>query len=145
MLIAVLSDTHGRYPAKLPEMIKGADEIWHLGDVCDPGVLVEFEMIGPPVRVVLGNCDAELSWPLDLTLRRGGMEFFLTHIPPLRVPAEVQVVLHGHTHLPRDEMINGVRWLNPGCISDPRSRGTSFAWLEVEAGRLTRWDLVRLS
>lgn len=145
MLIAVLSDTHGRYPTKLPEFLKEADEIWHLGDVCDPEVLVEFELIGPPVRVVLGNCDAEISWPLDLTLRREWVEFFLTHIPPRRVPADVQVVLHGHTHLPRDETINGVRWLNPGCISDPRNMGTSFAWLEVEEGRLTRWDLVRLS
>jgi len=144
MLIAVLSDTHGRYPAKLPKMIKGADEIWHLGDVCDFGVLVEIEKIGPPVRVVMGNCDAEFSWPLDLTLRRGGIEFFLTHIPPRRVPTEVQVVLHGHTHVPRDETIDGVRWLNPGCISDPRGMGTSFAWLEVEEGRLTRWELVQI-
>lgn len=144
MRIAVLSDTHGHFPAKLPGLLAGADEIWHLGDVCDLGVLVEFELIGPPVRVVLGNCDVEITWPLDLTLRREGMEFFLTHIPPRRVPVGVQVVLHGHTHVPRDEMIDGVRWLNPGCISNPRGQGTSFAWLEVEGGRLTRWDLVRL-
>lgn len=144
MRIAVISDTHGHYPAKLPGLLKGADEIWHLGDVCDRSVLMEFEMLGPPVRVVLGNCDVEFSWPLDLTLRREGVEFYLTHIPPRRVPVDVQVVLHGHTHVPRDETIHGVRWLNPGCVSNPRGMGTSFAWLEVEEGRLTRWDLVRL-
>lgn len=144
MRIAVISDTHGRFPAKLPGLLKEADEIWHLGDVCDRTVLMEFEMIGPPVRVVLGNCDAEYSWPLDLTLRREGVEFYLTHIPPSRAPVGAQAVLHGHTHVPRDEVRGGVRWLNPGCVSNPRGMPPSFAWLEVEAGRLTHWDLVRL-
>ena len=144
MRIAVLSDTHERYPSSLPEMLKGADEIWHLGDVCDPRVLVEFELLGPPLFVVRGNCDSHYGWPLDLKLSREGVEFYLTHIPPSRAPDGVQVVLHGHLHVPRDEMVNGVRWLNPGCISNPRRMGTSFAWLEVKAGRLTSWDLVRV-
>lgn len=30
MRIAVLADTHDRYPAGLPERLRGADEIWHL-------------------------------------------------------------------------------------------------------------------
>jgi putative phosphoesterase len=144
MRIAVLSDTHERYPAELPEQLKGADEIWHLGDVCDPKVLVEFEILGPPLCVVMGNCDGHHGWPLDLKLCREGVVFYLTHIPPGRAPDGVKVVLHGHTHVPRDEVIDGVRWLNPGCISNPRAMGTSFAWMEVEEGRLTRWDLVRV-
>jgi putative phosphoesterase len=144
MRIAVLSDTHDRLPAALPPRLAEADEIWHLGDVCDPAVLVEFEQLGRPLCVVLGNCDSHLGWPLDLTLEREGVTFYLTHIPPSRAPRGVQAVLHGHTHVPRDEVIGGVRWLNPGCISRPRGMPPSFAWLEVVAGRLTRWDLVRV-
>ena len=39
MRIAVLADTHDRCPAGLPGRLRGADEIWHLGDVCDPATL----------------------------------------------------------------------------------------------------------
>jgi len=144
MRIAVFSDTHDRYPPKLPSRLRGADEIWHLGDVCAPTVLVEFEQLGPPLRVVRGNCDANEAWPLALELEREGVNFYLTHIPPNAAPAGVVAVLHGHTHVPRDEMLGGVRWLNPGAISRPGTGGASFAWLTVEPGKLTRWEVVRL-
>ena len=146
MRIAVLSDTHDRYPPSLPERLREADEIWHLGDVCAPQTLVEFEQLGPPVRVVLGNCDASFAWPLALELEREGVRFHLSHIPPPRAPRGAQVVLHGHTHMPRDETDpRRVRWLNPGCITRPnRGSPASCAWLTVERGTVTRWELVRV-
>lgn len=146
MRIAVISDTHDRYPADLPARLAAADEIWHLGDVCAPEVLVEFELLGKPLHVVLGNNEAHNLWPLDLTLKRGGARFFLTHIPPRRAPPGVQFVLHGHTHVPRDETdAGGVRWLNPGCISRPnRGAPASFAWLVIEPGCRPEWKLVRV-
>ena len=146
MRIAVLADTHNRYPPSLPERLRGADEIWHLGDVCAPEILVEFEQLGPPLRVVSGNCDAFAGWPLTLDLQREGVPFHLIHIPPARAPKGAGVILHGHTHVPRDETDPaGVRWLNPGCITRPnRGAPASFAWLTVEHGKLVRWQLVRV-
>lgn len=145
MRIAVIADTHNRYPPGLPRQLRDADEIWHLGDVCDPATLVEFELLGRPLRVVLGNNDSHLSWPVALELERGGLKFFLTHVPPQRVPKNAHVILHGHTHVPRDEMAGGVRWLNPGCISRPaRGFPPSFAWLEVSEGKITEWKLMAL-
>jgi len=146
MRIAVLADTHDRCPPGLPDRLKGADEIWHLGDVCEPGLLAEFEALGPPLQVVLGNCDWYPDWPLELRLERGGVRFLLTHIPPARVPRHVQVVLHGHTHVPRDETDpDGVRWLNPGCITRPRQGiPPSFAWLSVRPPGRIAWSLVPL-
>lgn len=146
MRIAVISDTHDRYPADLPARLSAADEIWHLGDVCAPEVLVEFELLGKPLHVVLGNNEAHNFWPLELTLERGGWRFFLTHIPPRRAPRGAQFVLHGHTHVPRDETdASGVRWLNPGCISRPnRGAPPSFAWLAIDPGCRPEWKLVRL-
>lgn len=143
MLIAVFADTHDRFPPDLPERLACADEIWHLGDVCRPGVLVEFAQTGKPLVVVQGNNDWESIWPLRLNLEREGVNFYLTHIPPRRAPASAQVVLHGHTHIPRDELdAGGVRWLNPGCITRPTGGvPPSFAWLEVKAGEIARWQI----
>jgi len=55
-------------------------------------------------------------------------------------------VLHGHTHVPRDETDEeGVRWLNPGCIARPRrDTGPTFAWLEIEKGKPPRWRLEKV-
>jgi putative phosphoesterase len=145
MRIAVISDTHDHFPPTLPGRLRGADEIWHLGDVCDPTTLVEFEQLGAPLRVVQGNCDAYPGWPLALELEREGVKFFLTHIPPERAPRGCKFVLHGHTHVPRDETIRGVRWLNPGSVARPRDGATaSFAWLTVAGGKRVSWEPVRL-
>lgn len=145
MRIAVISDTHDRFPASLPKKLRGADEIWHLGDVCEPMLLGEIASLGPPLRVVAGNCD-EHPWPLTLDLEREGVRFHLTHIPPSRAPLGAHAILHGHTHMPRDEIDPaGVRWLNPGCITRPRGGShASFAWLTLEPGKLFRWDVVRV-
>ena len=145
MRIAVISDTHDRFPPALPDRLRGADEIWHLGDVCAPATLVEFEQLGVPMQVVAGNCDAH-PWPLALNLEREGVRLHLVHIPPRRGPKGVRYVLHGHTHVPRDETDPlGVRWLNPGCITRPnRGAPASFAWLTVQRGKAPQWEPVPL-
>lgn len=124
----------------------GADEIWHLGDVCEPGVLAGFEQLGVPLHVVRGNNEAHNLWPAELILERAGFRFHLVHIPPRHAPPGVQAVLHGHTHVPRDETDpSGVRWLNPGCISRPnRGAPASFAWLTLGPGPEFGWKLVKL-
>jgi hypothetical protein len=60
------------------------------------------------------------------------------------VPPGLAAVLHGHTHVPRDELLAGVRWLNPGCITRPRGVEPTFAWLTVARGKLTSWEHVRV-
>ncbi|MFZ5497075.1 MAG: metallophosphoesterase family protein [Verrucomicrobiota bacterium] len=144
--IAVIADTHDRVPPGLPGRLAGADEIWHLGDVCDPGTLVEFAALGKPLHVVLGNNEWHSLWPLELRLERAGQAFHLVHIPPRHAPAGARFVLHGHTHVPRDETdARGVRWLNPGCISRPRDGSLpGFAWLTLRAGAPPEWKRVAL-
>lgn len=90
MRIAVIADTHDRYPPKFPQRLQAADEIWHLGDVCEPATLLAFELLGKPLFVVLGNNEAHDLWPLQLHLERAGLKFFLTHIPPGRAPPGVR-------------------------------------------------------
>ncbi|MCF3651086.1 metallophosphoesterase family protein [Synoicihabitans lomoniglobus] len=134
MRIAVISDTHDHMPPMLPGRLADADEIWHLGDVCDPDTLVELELLDIPLWTVAGNCDSWPTWPLHRRMERAGHTFHLEHIPLDRAPRGVTAVLHGHTHVPRDETdMLGVRWLNPGSASSPRYDGPpSFAWLTLD-------------
>ena len=143
--IFVMADTHDRLPPTIATLAKGSDEIWHLGDVCAESVLDLLRALGPPVSVVRGNCDDNDEWPLVVDLERNGVRFRLVHIPPSRPPPKVDVVLHGHTHVPRDEMKGGVRFLNPGCVTRP-SRGSlpSVATLEINADGTLRWSVKRL-
>ena len=142
--IFVLADTHNRLPQALSEMAKSADEIWHLGDVCAESILDEVRAIGPRVTVVRGNCDSNPNWPLVVDLVRGGLKLRLQHIPADHSPDDVDVVLHGHTHVPRHERRGKVLFLNPGCVTRANQGAPpSVAWLEIEDGKLN-WRLVPL-
>lgn len=143
--ILVLSDTHNHLPSKLDEFATGADEIWHLGDVCAPALLQEIAALGPPLTIVRGNCDSEMTWPLSVDLERNGVRFRLVHIPPSHPPGETDVLLHGHTHVPRDEMRGGVRFLNPGCVTRPnRGAPASVAHLDIATDGQLIWTLTKL-
>jgi uncharacterized protein len=140
--IFVLADTHDRLPANVSALAAKADEIWHLGDVCAEEVLDELRALGPPVKVVRGNCDSCHEWPLVMDLERDGRKFRLQHIPPTRPPDGVDVVLHGHTHVSRNERIGGVLFLNPGCVTRPNQGApASVAWLELENGKMA-WQII---
>lgn len=143
--IFVLSDTHDRLPGAVPVLAQGADEIWHLGDVCAERILDELRAVGPPLTVVRGNCDNNHDWPLVVDLVREGVRFRLQHIPPERPPPDIDVLLHGHTHVPRNEKREGVLFLNPGCVTRPnRGAAPSVALLEISTGGKVNWKLQSL-
>ncbi|MFL6595581.1 MAG: metallophosphoesterase family protein [Chthoniobacterales bacterium] len=140
--ILVISDTHNHLPPKLDELAAGVDEIWHLGDVCDPGLLEQVRGLGRPLTIVRGNCDDEMGWPLQVDVERNGVRFRLIHIPPNRAPADVDVLLHGHTHVPRYERVGDVLFLNPGCVTRPnRGAAASVAYLDIAADGTLKWAL----
>lgn len=142
--IFVLADTHNKLPRSVVTLAQGADEIWHLGDVCAEIIIDELRAIGPQVTVVRGNCDSNSEWPLVVEFVRERFRFHLVHIPPEHPPANVDVVLHGHTHVPRNENRGGILFLNPGCVTRPnRGSPASVAWLDIANGEI-KWRLVPL-
>ncbi len=146
MRIAVIADTHGKLPADLAATLRAADEIWHLGDFCDHATLAAVRRIGRPFHGVLGNNDLGLDLPERRSLVRGGKTFLLVHIPPR--PDRVggaDFLLHGHTHVPRDERIGATRVLNPGPVGRPnKGAPPSFAWLAISRTGVVRWRIVLL-
>jgi putative phosphoesterase len=142
--VFVLADTHNRLPENVREIAKDADEIWHLGDVCAESILDELRTIGPRITMVRGNCDSNFDWPLVIDLVRGGLKFRLQHVPPEDVPNGVDVVLHGHTHVPRNERRGSVLFLNPGCVTRANQGAPpSVARLEIADMKIS-WRIVPL-
>jgi uncharacterized protein len=143
--IFVLADTHDHLPDNLEALTRGADEIWHLGDLCAPSLLLRLENLGLPVTLVRGNCDSNFEWPPIIDLKRYGVRFRLVHVPPTNVPENVDVVLHAHTHVPRNERKDGVLFLNPGCVTLPKDGARpSVARLEIGGDGKLSWRLTTL-
>jgi putative phosphoesterase len=140
--IFVLADTHDHLPADLETLVEGTDEIWHLGDLCAPSLLVRLESLGRPVTLVRGNCDGNFEWPPVINLVRNRVRFRLVHIAPPSSPSNVDVLLHAHTHVPRCEEKDGVLFLNPGCVTRPnRGAPPSVATLEIAKNGQLDWRL----
>jgi putative phosphoesterase len=140
--IAVIADTHDKLPFTLVERVAEADEIWHLGDVCGEWLLDELRAGGKPVKVVRGNCDSIRDWPLSLDFQRAGWHIRLVHVPPSEPPKGIDLLLHGHTHVPRHDRVGDTVYLNPGCVTRPnRGAPRSYAWLTLLPGFEYRWDV----
>lgn len=112
MIIGLISDTHGYLDPLAIQHLKGSDEIWHLGDIGDIGIIDSLHQIAPTLAVYGNIDDLTISslHPENHLLEREGLLFLLTHITgkPLyytpRVRAIVKdrkpdAVICGHSHI----------------------------------------------
>ena len=89
--------------------------------------------IEPPVLAVRGNCDAEVDLMLlpfavedSAAIAADGLRIVAQHghrlpaFPPVPGVRAGDVVLSGHTHIPRGETIDGVHFWNPGSTTLPK-------------------------
>jgi putative phosphoesterase len=129
MKIGVLSDTHNHLDPKIPELFAGVDHILHGGDIGQPWIILQLEMIAP-VTAVLGNNDTGLSFKETEVVALGGRKFLVQHIVDVRKPSELlqrritrenpDVVVFGHSHKPFNEVIGRTLYFNPGYAGKPR-------------------------
>ena len=154
MRIVILSDTHipdfaKRLPAGLFPSLRRADLVLHAGDVSSAAVLAEVAEYAP-VKAALGNKDgpdveawgARPESMLDIegvttalihdSGPRQGRERRLTR----RFP-DARLIVFGHSHIPIDALVGGVRFLNPGSPTWKRRQpAPTFAMATVRDGRL---------
>jgi putative phosphoesterase len=150
VLIGVISDTHGLLRPEAVETLQGADRIIHAGDIGDPKILDRLSEIAP-VTAVRGNVDGE-SWakhvPETDVLEVDGASIYVLHILErldLRPEAAgMHAVIYGHSHIPKQEMKNGVLYFNPGSAGPRRFQlPVTVGKLIVEAG-IIRSEVVEL-
>ncbi|NIM94787.1 MAG: YfcE family phosphodiesterase [Anaerolineales bacterium] len=137
--IGVISDTHGILREDVLQALEGSELILHAGDVGKEEILDALEQIAP-VKVVRGNMDRE-SWTRKLPLTQAfevkGTAIFMIHdLNLLDMDLKAggfELVVHGHTHKPSIEDIDGVLYLNPGSAGPHRpSNPVSLAQVEVD-------------
>jgi hypothetical protein len=130
--------------------LRGSERIIHAGDVGSPEILETLAAIAP-VTVVRGNVDTG-TWARKLpetdVLEVSGVSIYVLHdLAQLDLKPEAagfQVVISGHSHVPKQETRGGVLYFNPG------SAGLRRFKLPVSVGRLVlkggsvRGEIVRL-
>lgn len=89
--------------------------------------------LGVPITAVAGNCDSEVdieqmpfAMPPSAWLVADGLKIYASHghrLPengPIRGFQVGNVILRGHTHIPRADSSGGLHFWNPGSLSLPK-------------------------
>lgn len=149
MKIVVLSDTHGNQSLALSilDLHEDAGHVVHLGDEIQDADFLE-DATGKTIIKVQGNCDCSPAHPREASLVLAGQRFLLTHgdayyvksgLERLRERAaavDAAVVLFGHTHVACVEAIDGILYVNPGCLK--RGAGNlTYAVVTLADGTIT--------
>lgn len=137
MRLGILSDTHDELErtARAVRLLRGegAEALIHCGDLTSPPIIAALAEL--PCWFVFGNHDADLvpdlrraaaefgpvclGWGgvVELAGRRVGVVHGHMATDVRRVLAErPDFLLSGHTHIPADQVIGGVRRVNPGAL-----------------------------
>ncbi len=146
-LVGLIADTHGLLRPEAVAALKGCAHIVHAGDIGsrtgEPRDVLDALARMAPLTVVRGNND-RASWaapiPCTADIEFDGVRIHVLHIlGELAIDpaaAGVNVVVSGHSHLPRVETRAGVLFVNPGSAGPRRFRlPVSVARLWMDDGR----------
>ena len=160
MIAAVLSDTHipvrlRALPGQVYEACAEADLIIHAGDIEETDVIRNLERFAP-VKAVHGNMDGfdtSKQYPDSLVLEIEDVTVCVSHgggaawgirdrLRKKFQGAEPDIIIYGHTHEFYWKQENGIWFLNPGAVANPKGR-KSIALLTIEKGKVP--DVARIS
>lgn len=153
MKILVLSDTHGEIE-KAEEVIRksnGINLIIHLGDYYRDAQRLSDKFPDIPFEYIHGNSDFMIDGvPAEKLLQLSGKKIFITHGHKYSVKWDYEklyrkaeetgadLLLFGHTHIPKLISKNNCLILNPGSISDPRGNSKeSYAIIEIDDEKIS--------
>ena len=145
MKILVVSDSHGFEGnlRKVIERVEPVDMLIHLGDF-ESGEDRIKNMVNCDIHMVPGNNDYAPHLEKDKVINISGHRLFLTHGHKYGVyyglyglydkakENNCDVVLYGHTHIPKINYMDDIAFVNPGSISLPRQNYTQPTFLIME-------------
>ncbi|MTV16311.1 MULTISPECIES: metallophosphoesterase family protein [Bradyrhizobium] len=135
--IGIISDTHGLLRPEAERGLTGVDHIIHAGDIGRPEIVDSLRRIAP-VTAIRGNVDSG-EWARDYPdtnlVRLAGKSIYVLHdLKTLKAGrgAGIDVILSGHSHVPKIDTVGGVLYLNPGSAGPRRFKlPITFATLEL--------------
>ncbi len=153
-VIGLISDTHNLVRPDVHTALAGVARILHAGDVGDPEILLELNLIAP-VTAVYGNTDDrfELTLPGAIDIVIDGVRIHVSHGHELGRPKPAQlaeaydadVIVYGHTHIQLLERVGAKLVINPGAAGARRFKLLpSVARLTIENGAASA-ELISLS
>ncbi len=135
--IGIISDTHGLLRLEAEQRLAGVDYIVHAGDIGRPEIVDTLRRIAP-VTAIRGNVDNgewAREYPDTTLLRLAGMSIYVLHdLKTLQADpgADIDVIVSGHSHVPKIDTVGGVLYLNPGSAGRRRfNLPITLATLEV--------------
>ena len=155
MKILVFSDSHG-YCDKMTKIIREfisknvtLNYIIHLGDLVRDAKYLREKFPGIPVLYVCGNCDYTFDrHGEEKEIEISGKKIFILHGHTKNVYSQESVrgfagqkkydmILHGHTHVPKEDYHDGTYIICPGSISRDRSgKGESYCAIDITGNDL---------
>ena len=141
--IGIISDTHGLLRPEAVRRLSGVDHIIHGGDIGRPGVIEELRRVAP-VTAIRGNVDkgdwADAYTDTELVRLAERSIFILHDLKTLQIDPvveSIQVVVSGHSHVPKIDTVGGVLYLNPGSAGRRRFKlPITIATLDVSSDGL---------
>ena len=126
--IGIISDTHGLLRPEAECRLTGVDHIVHGGDIGRPDIITALQRIAP-VTAIRGNVDTG-DWAREYAetqfVRLADRSIFVVHdLQALQIDAValgIDVVVSGHSHVPKVQTVGGVLYLNPGSAGRRRFR-----------------------
>jgi putative phosphoesterase len=136
--IGIISDTHGLLRPEAEHRLIGVDQIIHSGDIGHPDIIDALRKIAP-VAAIRGNVDtgdwADKYADTELVRFAGRAIFVLHDLKALQIDPMafgIDVVVFGHSHVPKIDTVGGVLYLNPGSAGRRRFKlPITLATLEI--------------
>ncbi|MGY3572890.1 putative phosphoesterase [Bradyrhizobium sp. USDA 4504] len=123
--IGIISDTHGLLRLEAERGVTGVDHIIHAGDIGRPEIVDALRRIAP-VTAIRGNVDSgewARDYPDTTLVRLAGKSIYVLHdLKTLKAEpgAGIDVIVSGHSHVPKIDRVGGVLYLNPGSAGPRR-------------------------
>lgn len=144
IIVGVISDTHlngveARFISLINQNFTHCDCVIHAGDIVNDDIL---SIIDKPVYAVRGNMDFSSKLPIKRVItilnKKIGIIHGYGHPDGIqqRIKKEFQdvdCIVYGHTHTPKNDIIDGILFFNPGSPFENRwASQKSIGYLEID-------------